>query len=424
MRMLRRLALLTFIAALAAVSPAAAVGRQDDASIAVSTYVGALPSSGGIGALGVAMDAADDLWFVDGGQLYVATKGTTRATGLRPVGSSTAASGVVGLAFGKDGSLYATRQTSRSRGDIVALDQSTGGIERVIAAGVPCPKGLAVDPVSGDIFFSTECGQGIRRVTQAGSSVLFADVLDADGLTFGNDGTLYVAHAADPDGSTVAAVAGLTTPQPGVVRPLAAVPTADGIGVARSAPGAPPSFLVVNRNDGKLTRIDLVGAFPTTTDLFTGGSRGDFVAVDSAGCLYATQSAEILRVTNADGRCGSSDPITTGLGGGLLSTTVLIRPAGSALIATAPISAAACGPTRRVTLRLRRRGGVRLVAVAIYLRGRKLAAVRAPHRVPATITLSRLPAGRFTLRIRALTSTGRRIDVSRRFAACDATRRR
>lgn len=35
----------------------------------------------------------------------------------------------------------------------------------------------------------------------------------------------------------------------------------------------------------------------------TGGSRGDFSAVGPDGCLYATQTATVIKVTNADGTC-------------------------------------------------------------------------------------------------------------------------
>jgi hypothetical protein len=39
------------------------------------------------------------------------------------------------------------------------------------------------------------------------------------------------------------------------------------------------------------------------SNIFTGGTRGDFVAVGPDGCLYATQTDRILLVTNADGTC-------------------------------------------------------------------------------------------------------------------------
>lgn len=39
------------------------------------------------------------------------------------------------------------------------------------------------------------------------------------------------------------------------------------------------------------------------TDAVTGGSRGDFLTVGQDGCLYATQTDRVLKVTNADGTC-------------------------------------------------------------------------------------------------------------------------
>jgi hypothetical protein len=414
--------LLAFLGALI-VLPSSAQARQDTPSITVSTYVAGLPSgAGGVGPLGVAMDAADNLWFVDGGQLYRADYAGGAAPRVTRIGQPQT-SPLSGLAFGQDGTLYAARQTGTKRpGDVVALDQSDGSIERTVASGIPCPSGLAVDPVSGDVFVSSFCGAGVQRVMN-GTAHRYANFSDADGLTFGGDGTLYVAHAPDADGFTVAAVAGTAAAKPGVVRELAAVPTADGIGVARSAPGSPPTFIVVNRNDGRLTRVDLVGPFPATSDLFTEGSRGDYAAVDRAGCLYATQSDSILRVTNSDGHCSSSETPTVGIGSGLLKTTVTIAPQGASLVADAATAPGPCGASRRLTLTLRSRGGVHLVAVSVYLRGRRLAWVGGRRQVPRTLTLKDLPAGSFTLRIHGKTSTGKIIKVTRRFAACGTSRK-
>jgi hypothetical protein len=419
---LPRSVLLALLGALI-VLPSSAQARQDTPSITVSTYVAGLPSgAGGVGPLGVAMDAADNLWFVDGGQLYRADDGSDAAARVTRVGKPLAGAGLSGLAFGRDGTLYAARQTGVKTGDVVALDQADGSIEGTVARGIACPTGLAVDPVSGDVFVASACGAGVQRIVR-GTAHRYADFSNADGLTFGGDGTLYVAHEPDADGFTVAAVAGTGAAKPGVVRELAAVPTADGIGVARSAPGSPPTFIVVNRNDGLLTRVDLVGPFPTASDLFTEGSRGDYVAVDSAGCLYATQSDSILRVTNSDGHCSSSEAPTVGIGSGLLKTTVTIAPQGASLVADAATAPGPCGASRRLTLTLRSRGGVRLVAGSVYLRGRRLAWVGGRRQVPRTLTLKDLPAGSFTLRIHGKTSTGKLIKVTRRFGACGTSRK-
>jgi len=78
-------------------------------------------------------------------------------------------------------------------------------------------------------------------------------------------------------------------------------------------------FLYVNRNSGIITRID-TSVLPANgddpcgsacTDIYTGGSRGDFVTVSPFGCLYATQSDRVIKITKADGTCSLS-PTNTG----------------------------------------------------------------------------------------------------------------
>src|SRR5205807_3087927 len=73
-------------------------------------------------------------------------------------------------------------------------------------------------------------------------------------------------------------------------------------GMAVSADPETP-FLFGNRNDGIITKVDLTTTPPTLTDIFTGGTRGDFAAVGFDGCLYATQTDRVVKVTNADGTC-------------------------------------------------------------------------------------------------------------------------
>ena len=75
--------------------------------------------------------------------------------------------------------------------------------------------------------------------------------------------------------------------------------------VRRALAGEPP-YLVANRNDGIVTRVDFRRGAPSQSDIFSGGSRGDFVAVDSHGCLYITQSASIVQISGSDSTCGSS----------------------------------------------------------------------------------------------------------------------
>jgi len=118
-----------------------------------------------------------------------------------------------------------------------------------------------------------------------------------DGIAFGQDGTLFAAV----EGGGVAKITATNSPTPGAVS-IIDTPFGSGDGIALSAtPGTP--FLYINRNDGIITKIDVTTTPPTFTDIFSGGSRGDFAAVGPDGCLYATQTDRVIKVSNADGTC-------------------------------------------------------------------------------------------------------------------------
>jgi RHS repeat-associated protein len=78
----------------------------------------------------------------------------------------------------------------------------------------------------------------------------------------------------------------------------------DGIALLPPPPGAVGTSIVVNSNNGVLVEIDNPQtANPTFHNIFTGGSRGDFATVGPDGCLYATQTASVIKVTASDGSC-------------------------------------------------------------------------------------------------------------------------
>jgi hypothetical protein len=238
-------------------------------------------------------------------------------------------------------------------------------------------------------------------------------------VTFDRDGTLYVAHAPDAQGATISAVDGTASAHPGRRRALAAVPGADGtaLGTPATAQGSPP-FLVVNRQDGTVTRVDLTGA-RTMTDLVTGGSRGDLSAVGPDGCLYATQTDTIMKVGAAAGGCHAprgSEKEGGGalLGAGLVPTTPPIRPAAAQFVKAL---SSRCGAQRSVTLRFRAPGGVALRRARVLLGGRVVARL-GPGALRRPVVLRRMPGGAFRLTVVGSTRHGRRIVLHRRIAAC------
>lgn len=289
-----------------------------------------IPNSGCVGPVGEAFDSAGRLYVTD-----VTNRGLYRfGPGGGVAGASTlvttlptAPERITGLAFGKDGRLYAAAQGSSFEGiggAVVELDPATGAILRTVVGytvfgTTDCATGIATDPLSGDLFI-TEPGCGFlggepfvnRIAAPAGATPTlthYANVGGADGITFGPDGTIYVATG----GGRIRAVSGTDKPQPATVRDVATVVTGadppgpapiDGIavGVDPADPTVARSLLV-NRNDGVITRVDLSTTPPSQVDVFTGGSRGDFIAVGPDACLYATQTDRVVRVTDAGGTC-------------------------------------------------------------------------------------------------------------------------
>jgi hypothetical protein len=405
-------AVLIALAAIAGGAAATASAQAPAGDVAVTHFATGFESDQGIGPIGLAFDALDRLYVADNHNVYRfaaagGDAGSHRITS-RPISGR-----LFGLAFGSRGELYAARQGLGGRGDVVELDPSSGQITGTVASGIPCPLGVAVEPGSGDVFVSTgDCGKSVLRLHD-GQATPFIRGLDVDGLTFGGGGTLFIAHHKDANGYNISSVT------PGGTRtPLAAVPNADGIALA-SSEGNPP-FLIVNRTSGQITSIDLNGG--ATRDLVSGGSRGDFVTVGSDGCLFATQTDQVLKVTNPDGSCRSSgDSSSTGaLGpGGLAPTGVRIAPLGSDFVQLrgGASRAKSCRTNRKIKVRFRAPGGVKVTRARIFVKGRYNRTVSGKA-LRRSVTVKKLPIVRFTLTIRAKTQTGRTIVVHRKYKAC------
>lgn len=258
------------------------------------------PSSG-VGPIGLAFDASGQLLVSDyttGGFYRFGPSGGSASTALvsQALGGQAA-----GLAFTKDGRLYLARQ---SIGDVVEVDPATGAVKRAIATGLQNPTGLVTDPLSGDLFTSTSVNGGtVFRLTnfQNGpATVTVYSHISVDGMTFAPDGTMYAAGGTDK----IYRIEATNSSTPGAVTQVASgVNTADGIAFITPPAGQPVTKLVVNRNDGIMTLVDLSTNPVTLTNVVTGGSRGDFVTVGPDGCLYATQTSSVEKVTFTDGSC-------------------------------------------------------------------------------------------------------------------------
>jgi len=283
------------------------------AGYAVSTFASSFPLDcfTGTGPIGLTFDASGNLLVGDrnegiykfGPQGGIAGPATV-VGGVNGMG----AGGLSGLAFAKDRRFYVMLSNGNN---LLEVNPANAAVIRQVAHFDGGSRfALAVDPLSGDLFASGF--DGIERVSNYASgpgTVTHYTNGNFDGIAFAPDGTLY---AAEVFTGGVSRVNGTNTPTPGTATTIAVLPGGpDGIALEANAANPAKPIIFVNRNDGTITRIDtstLPAPAPnpcgsSCTDIFTGGSRGDFVTVGPGGCLYATQSERIIRITKADGTC-------------------------------------------------------------------------------------------------------------------------
>jgi hypothetical protein len=83
----------------------------------------------------------------------------------------------------------------------------------------------------------------------------------------------------------------------------------------------------------------------------------------------------------------------------------------------------ACRSRRDFMIRLREPKRGRLRAARVYVNGKRVRVIRGGKRLRARINLKGLPAGRVTVRVVAVTTTGRRVVEKRRYRTCAGRRR-
>jgi hypothetical protein len=164
-----------------------------------------------------------------------------------------------------------------------------------LVAALKLPRGLAADPLSGDLFASDETA-GIYRVENPAGGrarlVLLARG-DFDGVAVTPDGQVIYGAAKDQS------IIGFDRQGRQVFRVSLSGHAPDGIAVVRlgiSAGGLDLSGNVfVNSNDGTIERIDTLHGNRVSV-VASGGVRGDYIAVGADGCMYATQNAKLDRL--------------------------------------------------------------------------------------------------------------------------------
>ena len=277
-----------------------------------------------------AYDASGNLYVPDGvsGQIYVLGPSGGQASTADALPDATFSSGLLGgLAFGKDGSLYAglpITDNSFFSPEVVQLDPTTGAIERVVATSASglqdCPFAMAVDPLSGDLFTTDTCtfgSDGISQISDPQSasptvstytSLPYDGGLASDGITFAPDGTMYVAL---PGADEVVSVTGTNGPATPVVTPVATGLSYEPAGVAvasTDAAGHATALYVSGSSGGTgvVSRVDLTASLPNSTTIATGSENLTVDALGPDGCVYISDLDQILRLSSGAACAGTS----------------------------------------------------------------------------------------------------------------------
>jgi hypothetical protein len=266
------------------------------------------------GASNPAFDSAGDVYVSDffSGKLYLlgpsggaASSADTLATIGQTLGQP---------AFGKDGSLYVTRGATGSgfsSGVVLRVNPDTGAVLQTLATGLTCPTPVAVDPLSGDLFFTDACfGAGsdnpslwrIQNPTSANPTLVVYATLPSTpngAIAFAPNGTMYVVNNYTGAGNVIQ-VAGTNTPSPPAMTTLSGISSDFWITMGQvQSNGAAKSLLVHSNNALKL--VDITTSPFTTTVLANGAIATGTIGPD--GCLYAGASDTIFRLAPSAGPC-------------------------------------------------------------------------------------------------------------------------
>jgi len=260
-------------------------------------------TDGTYGPIGLIFQRDGTFWshnIIDGYVYHYSATGTLLSKAAQALGG-----GPRGMVFSKTERLYICILPNR----LIEWDTTTNAFRRDVTT-FDC-LGMVVDPVSGDIF-ATDLynGDKIWRLSnyesgtpavslyyQANAGSFF------DGIAVTPSGRFYAAWYSTTNGG-VYTITGVNDANPGVGTRLATVPTLDGISVGVNLFDVEyPPYVIANNNDGTLKQVDLTANPATVNAILSGGTRGDFSVVGYDGCIYATQTDRVVKISFDNGQC-------------------------------------------------------------------------------------------------------------------------
>ena len=266
-----------------------------NAGFMLSTFVSGFLSEASIGPLGIAFPAGGGVLVTDfaGTVYHFANDTDNQTTANANYTSSWPEQDSIGLTR-SGASIYMTARNETPAGrvtGIVKLDDNGNYVSTL--AGLDGATGIATNPVTGHLYSSAT--GGIYEVDPGNGNVTLFASGGFDGVTVSSDGkSLYAAS-----GSGIQEFSTGVSGSPAAGTPGTFYDLGDSVDGTALGTGGLAGQMFVNTNSGKLYEVDLTTGTPT---LFaSGGSRGDFVAVDPNGTLLITQTDSVLRLTAPSG---------------------------------------------------------------------------------------------------------------------------
>ncbi|MFO1303860.1 MAG: choice-of-anchor U domain-containing protein [Burkholderiales bacterium] len=250
--------------------------------------------------------------FVDGTVYRLPRSGGIADTGAR---IATFGPSLFQPVTGKDGRVYIARMATTGNfttGAIYEIDPATGATLRTVMGGLTCPTALAVDPLSGDLFYDDSCfGAGaddpaIYRVSNPASaspvksSYYTLPATPAGWLAFAPDGTLFVPQFVT-GAAPVLRITGTDKPQPATSTVVPGLDTLYWVTVGEANPDGSAKSLIVLQGS-KIRLANITTNPPTFTDLIDNGLGSGIVGPD--GCLYIGALNAVWKLSLSSGGCG------------------------------------------------------------------------------------------------------------------------
>jgi hypothetical protein len=260
----------------------------------LNTFVSTIPNNSVVGPVGIVNTTGGNIMISGYASGEVRVFGDTNnqlwTSGVAG-GTAYGSGNVAGLAA-LNGNFYAALQVSDQ---VVRIDAAGNQIGTSIAS-IDFATSIIGDAARNSLFVGNN--SFVYEINLANNAVSTFATVGSDGMSFSADGkTLYVADVFagrifgyDVSGAT--GTAGAKIFDSGYI--------AGGVDGTAVGTGSLLGHLFVNNNNGTLVDVNLTTLSQTT--IVTGGSRGDFVWVDSNnGSLLFTQTDSVLRLTAPDG---------------------------------------------------------------------------------------------------------------------------